>query len=95
MCERCDEIAVKIARYRRLSNVIDDRKMREDLLSLIADLVSEKGALYYIQSPKSKQKKSRQRRPRDSRRGCRARASSGLIESGDTALPATARVYCH
>jgi hypothetical protein len=46
MCERCQEIEAKIARYRRLMNGVNDRTMIDHLVSFIADLDSEKSGLH-------------------------------------------------
>ncbi len=46
MCNRCDEIDAKIARYRRMANGIIDQRMVERLAALTADLESEKLTLH-------------------------------------------------
>jgi hypothetical protein len=46
MCHRCVDIDAKIARYRRLANGINDRRMLESLTAFIADLEAEKIALH-------------------------------------------------
>jgi hypothetical protein len=46
MCNRCDEIDAKIARYRNIENGIIDRLMIERLVAAVADMESEKIALH-------------------------------------------------
>lgn len=46
MCEKCQEIDVKVARYRRLLNAITDRLAIEGLKAAIRDLESEKVVLH-------------------------------------------------
>ena len=46
MCDRCDEIDAKIARYRNIANGINDRLMIERLVASVADLEREKIALH-------------------------------------------------
>ncbi|HEX4410137.1 MAG TPA: hypothetical protein VH206_15295 [Xanthobacteraceae bacterium] len=46
MCERCEAIDVKIARYQRLANGINDKPMIEHLAAFIAGLDLEKSTLH-------------------------------------------------
>ena len=46
MCKRCDEIDVKITRYRRLANGVTDVQMLERLTTLVIELDAEKIALH-------------------------------------------------
>jgi hypothetical protein len=46
MCNRCDEIDAKIARYRNIVNGINDRPMIQRLVAFIADMHCEKIALH-------------------------------------------------
>lgn len=46
MCEQCDQIDIKIARYRRLANGAADKPMIEHLHAFIADLEAERGRLH-------------------------------------------------
>jgi hypothetical protein len=46
MCNRCDEIDAKIARYRNIANGINDRPMIQRLVAFIADMHCEKIALH-------------------------------------------------
>ena len=46
MCKRCDEIDVKITRYRRLANGVTDVQMLERLTALVIELDAEKLALH-------------------------------------------------
>lgn len=46
MCEKCEEINAKIARYRRMSIDIDDKNVIALLSSFIADLEVEKTRLH-------------------------------------------------
>ena len=46
MCEKCEDIDAKIARYRRLSRGVNDGATVQRLDALIADLESEKAVLH-------------------------------------------------
>jgi len=46
MCEKCDDIDAKIARYRRVSADVDDETVIALINAFIADLESEKAALH-------------------------------------------------
>lgn len=46
MCERCDEIDVETAHYRRLKRDVMDKKVLESLTTLIADLEAQKATLH-------------------------------------------------
>jgi hypothetical protein len=45
MCEKCKEIDVTIARYRRLRNQVNDQQTRQAADDLIAKLEAEKCSL--------------------------------------------------
>lgn len=44
MCNKCDDIDVKLERYRRLSDHAMDKITREAAAKLIAELIAEKAA---------------------------------------------------
>lgn len=46
MCEQCNQIDIKIARYRRLANGAADKPMIEHLRAFIAGLEAERGRLH-------------------------------------------------
>ena len=46
MCERCTKIDAKIARYRRMSEDVDDESVVALVKTFIADLEREKTALH-------------------------------------------------
>jgi hypothetical protein len=46
MCEKCDEIDEKVARYRALSERLLDRPVLERIEALIADLLALKQQLH-------------------------------------------------
>lgn len=46
MCERCKEIDLQIARYRRLSNAVNDKPTSVRFQAKITELESEKSALH-------------------------------------------------
>lgn len=46
MCKQCDEIAAKIARYRRMANGIKNKSVLERLNSYILDLEAEATGLH-------------------------------------------------
>jgi hypothetical protein len=46
MCEKCVELNKKIARYRGLSEGIDDHAIKDRLASLVAELQAEKATLH-------------------------------------------------
>ena len=46
MCEKCEELDVKIKRYRRISMRINDTQMLESIAILIAEYEAQKKALH-------------------------------------------------
>lgn len=46
MCDKCDEIDGRIARYRRLSSAVTDKLALESLDKLVADLEFQKTLLH-------------------------------------------------
>jgi hypothetical protein len=48
MCEKCQELDEKIARYRRMSDDVDDKNVVALLSGFIADLESEKVGLHPV-----------------------------------------------
>jgi hypothetical protein len=48
MCEKCEDIDVKIARYRRLSADVDDDTVITLVNAFIVDLEAEKAALHPV-----------------------------------------------
>jgi|HubBroStandDraft_2_1064218.scaffolds.fasta_scaffold3433850_1 hypothetical protein len=46
MCDKCEEIEAKVARYRRLADGINDKPTIEQLSALVRNLETEKMALH-------------------------------------------------
>lgn len=46
MCEKCDEIDVKLERYRRISLGLTDRQVLESIQILMENMKAEKAALH-------------------------------------------------
>ena len=46
MCDRCDELDEKIAHYTKLSNLLTDQSILENLSKLIVELTAQKLGLH-------------------------------------------------
>jgi hypothetical protein len=46
MCDRCEEIDATIARYMRLERQVDDQKLHDAAMALVAELEAEKRTLH-------------------------------------------------
>lgn len=46
MCEKCDEIDIRLERYRRISSGLTDRQVLESIETIMENMKAEKAALH-------------------------------------------------
>ncbi|WKA25867.1 hypothetical protein [Bradyrhizobium roseum] len=52
MCNKCDEIDVKMMRYKRIASQIDDQVLQAGLAELLEKMLAEKASFHAEQSRK-------------------------------------------